>query len=88
MIGETRVKARVDDGGFPGEGKVIDVRVFGAFLSSGYMVFGLRLREVQVDLVCKCDSLGDVSVEIAAEKDLDVAMVLFDRGNQLLQPVV
>ena len=41
MVRKTRVKARMDDGGFPGEGKVVDVRLFGAFLSSGYVVFGL-----------------------------------------------
>ena len=75
MIRKTRIKTGVDDGGFSGEGKVVDVRLFGAFLSSGYVFFRLGLGNVEVDLVSKGGCLGEVSVEIAAEKDLNIAMV-------------
>ena len=60
------------------------MRVLCTLLNSGDMSFRLRLRGMKVETGSELGGVGDVSVEVASRKDLDIAVVLIGRDDKVL----
>ena len=49
------------------------------------MIFRLRLRGMKVETGSELGSVGDVSVEVARKKDLNIFVILFGRDNEVMK---